>query len=104
MAVVWQMAGKFREGQLDGVRNEFLRLSGLFESTPGFLRAQVLVNEKGRQLQILSYWGTYEQSVAFFKGPGLEVMKPFTPYVEEMGTVICSALAAEYNKRTPHAA
>jgi hypothetical protein len=101
MAVVWQMAGKFRPGMLEQVHAEFRRLRPLFESTPGFLRAQIFANETSRQLQLLTFWDSYETSVAFFKGSGPDLMKPFSPYVEDMGTVVCSAVTYEFNRGAP---
>ncbi|MFO1318242.1 MAG: hypothetical protein U1F52_01330 [Burkholderiales bacterium] len=99
MAIVWQMAGRFVDGRLDEARAEFLKLKPLFDSTKGFLRAQILANENGRQIQFLTWWANYDDSVAFFKAQGTELMTPMSPYLEEMGTVVCSAVLFDYGPR-----
>ena len=99
MAIVWQMAGKFREGMLQQARDQFMRLKPEFDTAKGFRRAQILANENSRQIQFLTYWDNYDDSAAFFKARAGNVTEPITPYVEDMGTVVCSAVLFEYNLR-----
>lgn len=101
MAIVWQMAGKYREGMFDKAQAAFANLKPFFDSAPGLLRAQILANENSRQIQLLTYWVDHEQSVAFFREHGLQVTRPLAPFLEDMGTIVCSAITFDYSP--PHA-
>lgn len=97
MAIVWQMAGKYREGMFDKAQAAFAALTPVFDSAPGLIRAQILANENSRQIQLLTHWQSHAQSVAFFREHGLEVTRPLAPYLEDMGTIVCSAITFDYS-------
>jgi heme-degrading monooxygenase HmoA len=104
MSVVWQIAGKMKEGQFEPLRDAFGKLARRFEGAEGFERAQLFVNHRQLQVQFLTYWSEFDASARFFKAMGSDFWQPLAKHTDESGTVVCSSVECDISARETAAA
>jgi heme-degrading monooxygenase HmoA len=92
MTVVFQAAGKLRPKTAQEIKRLFAEARPLLEAQPGFVRARLLASYSTLQVQILTYWESYEAGAAFQRGAYAQLARAIAPAVEPRGTLITSML------------
>jgi heme-degrading monooxygenase HmoA len=92
MTVVFQAAGKLRPKTAQDIKRLFAEARPLLEAQPGFVRARLLASYSTLQVQILTYWESYEAGAAFQRGAYAQLARAIAPAVEPRGTLITSML------------
>jgi heme-degrading monooxygenase HmoA len=95
MTVVFQAAGKLRAESARDIQQTFAAAAPLLEAQPGFVRARLLASYSTLQVQILTYWDSYEAGAAFQRGAYAQLARAIAPCVESRGTLIASVLERE---------
>jgi heme-degrading monooxygenase HmoA len=92
MTVVFQAAGKLKQKNAEDIKQVFAAAAPLFESQPGFVRAELLASYSTLQVQILLYWDSFEAGAAFQRDGYRRLAKALGSCVEAQGTLVTSQL------------
>ena len=95
MSVIFQYASKVRRERAAEVKPAFDEFEGVLTAQPGFERARLFVNQSTLQVQVLLYWKTHAEGVAFNAGAYRQMAVRLLPLMEREGTLIASMLECE---------
>lgn len=95
MTVVFQIAGKFVVGADQKLAPAFEAIKAASSSSPGHQRSLLLTNHSTLQFQMLFYWASYEEGLAFHTERYPKASIALASLVESRGTVITSRLEAQ---------
>ena len=95
MSVVFQIAGKCRAGASQRLAAAFETMKETLRRHPGHQRALLLVNHGTLQFQLMLYWSTYEDGLAFQSAQYPRAADALAPLIEARGTLITSLVEVE---------
>jgi hypothetical protein len=78
MSVVLHITGRADSDAIGKLGQAVQSIRPMLERVPGFEGAQLLVNHPEHKAQVLLFWQSFEEGMAFLKGPGVAVFEPFT--------------------------
>jgi heme-degrading monooxygenase HmoA len=90
MSVLFQIAGKLRQGVDQPLGVAFGPLRAAAAGQPGFRSAALLSNRTTRQFQLLLFWANFDDAMAFHRDHYPRASQVLSPLVESQGTVITS--------------
>jgi hypothetical protein len=102
MSVVFQIAGKFKPATGPRLVPACEALKQAAAGCPGHLRSMLLTNQATLQFQLLFYWGSYEQGLAFYQEVYPRASAGMASLVEARGTLITSQLEIELSATAGH--
>lgn len=102
MTIVFQIAGKYQQGAGPKLAPAFEAIKAASSSSPGHQRSLLLVNHSTLQFQMLFYWASYEEGLAFHTQRYPKASTALATLVESRGTLITSRLEAQL--APPHTA
>src|SRR4051812_27762756 len=95
MSVVFQIAGKARHGRAEEIKTLVAEFEPALRTQAGFEKARLLVSYATLQTQLLLYWDTYENGLAYNQGEQKKLGARLAPLMENNATLITSVLEAE---------
>lgn len=95
MSFVFQIAGKARLGRAHEIRQALGQFEPVLRRQSGFERAKLLVNYSTLQVELLFYWKSYEQGLAFDQGERVHLGALLLPLMESQGTLVTSVVECE---------
>jgi hypothetical protein len=95
MTVVFQIAGKFKPDTGSGMAPAFVAIKAASSASPGHQRSLLLTNHSTLQFQMLFYWASYDEGLAFHTRAYPRASTAIVALVESVGTVVTSRLEAQ---------
>lgn len=95
MTVVFQIAGKCLVGADQKLALAFEAIKAASSSSLGHQRSLLLTNHSTLQFQMLFYWASYEEGLAFHTQHYPKASTALASLVESRGTLITSRLEAQ---------
>jgi heme-degrading monooxygenase HmoA len=96
MSVVYQAAGRMRQGRLPQVRRAFVDDMKSPAGEPGFEQAQLFVNPDTLQVALHLYWEQLEQGQAFLDVSYKDWVKPLAVHLEPGGSAVTALVAEKF--------